>query len=350
MKEEKFNKNEIIYLDILKIFACLMVIINHTNILMLENNTFENTTFYCIMYSLCKVGVGIFLMTTGTLVLDKNYSYRKIIKCIIRVFVPAIILSFLFYIENTTMHDINIIQFLKSILYEPYIEPYWYIYALIGIYLVLPFIQKMVKNFSNKDYIIFILIFLIIPTLINFLKIYTKFNINSSIQAPFFPIIIATVICGNYISKIKTSKKKLIISTTIFIISYIIMFLSMYLPYLDHGEISYALDYWDAFPVILMTISLFYIVRHLLKKKKYSKKTSHIIKTITSTTFGIYLIHIKLNYKIYKLGVMQTLFDFNAIIGIITLDIMIFITCMILTYIFKKIIDIKNLNNKNHNI
>lgn len=314
-----------------------MVIINHTNGFILENNNFINTTFYCITFSLCKVGVGLFLMITGTLVLNKSYNYKKIVKCIFRVFVPTFCLSLIFYIKNTGMNNLNITYFFSSILSNPYIFSYWYIYALIGVYLVLPFIQKMIRNFTNKDYIIFILIFLIIPTFTEFLKTYLKFNINSNLQLAFFPIIIAIIICGNYISKIKISKKILISSSVLFIISYISMFLSMYLPYLNKGKISYALDSWNAFPVVLMSISLFYIIRYLFENKHYSDKFVNIITMIASTTFGIYLIHTALNFKLYKLGIMQTIFEFNGVIAIIILDFVVFITCMIIIYILKKI-------------
>ena len=335
------NKKEIIYLDILRIFACFMVIINHTNGFVLENKTFANVTFYCIMFSLCKVAVGLFFMITGALVLNKNYSYKKILKCILRVFVPVFCLSLVFYIKDVGVRNINIFWFLKSILSDPYILPYWYIYALIGVYIVLPFIQKMLKRFTNKDYTIFIFIFLIMPTFIKFLTDYLNFNINYNLQSAFFPIIIAIMICGNYISKIRISKKVLIGSIILFITSYIGMFLSMYLPYLNKGQISYTLDSWNAFPVVLMAISLFYIARYLFENKQYSKRFINIITMIGSCTFGIYLIHTALNFKLYKLNIMQNLFNFNAVIAIIILDFLVFIVCMIIIYILKKIPFIK---------
>lgn len=343
MKEKNMiiTKKEILYLNILKIFSCFMVIINHTNGFILENKTFANSTFYCIMFSLCKVAVGLFLMVTGALTLNKNYSYKKILKCIFRVGAPVFALSCLFYIKDVGMHNINVFEFLKSILSSPYILPYWYIYALIGVYLVLPFIQKMVKNFDNTDYIIFILIFLIIPTIISFLKTFLGFNINYNLQLAFFPSIISIIVCGYYISKVKLSKKFLISSVIVFIASYIIMFLSMYLPYLNKGEISYALDSWNAFPVVLMSISLFYIVRHLFENKNYSKRITNVITMIASTTFGIYLIHTVLNYKLYKLSIINNMFNFNGILAITILDFLVFIVCMIIIYAFKKIPFIK---------
>ena len=45
-EKEDVSKKEIIYLDILKIFACFMVIINHTNGLITINPAFSNMIFF----------------------------------------------------------------------------------------------------------------------------------------------------------------------------------------------------------------------------------------------------------------------------------------------------------------
>lgn len=336
------DKKEIMYLNIIKILACFMVIINHTNGVILDNKTISNVTFYCITFSLCKIGVALFLMITGALAIKKEYCYKKILNCILRVLVPTLGLSFIFYVKDIGINNINIINFIKLVISNPYIEPYWYIYALIGIYLVLPFIQKMVKNFTDKDYITFLSIFLIIPSFINLIRSYINIDINYNWQLAFFPILIATVICGDYIARIKLSKNTFTTMIFIFITSYLGMFLSMYLPYLNNGEVAYTLDYWSSFPVILMSISIFYIIRYLMENKKYSYKIKNIISVITSTTFGIYLIHTSINYKIYELGMIQSMFNYNSILGVIVLDVLVFIICMLIIYILKKIPIVRN--------
>ena len=75
----------------------------------------------------------------------------------------------------------------------------------------------------------------------------------------------------------------------------------MYLPYLNSGKISYILDLWNTLPVISMSISIFYSIRYLFENKVFSKKINTIITAISSTTFGIYLIHTALNYKLYNI-------------------------------------------------
>lgn len=335
-KRSSRNSNHIMYIEIIRIIACFMVIINHTIGFILTNNTFINSTFYCICFSLCKIGVPLFLMITGALILDKQYDYRKVFKCILKVFLPVIGLSLILTIKNDGIENFNLLIFIKNIISEPYIVPYWYIYALIGIYFATPFLQKMIKNFSNKDFFIFIIIFLIIPSLLNSLIPYINININNNFKLALFPIIISVVVCGKFISKIKLEKKYFIISILLFFISYILMFLSMYLPYLNNKEISFALDTWSAFPVIIMSISIFYIIRYLFEKKSLKNKISNVICKIASYTFGIYLIHTLCYDRIYNFSFMQYIFNLNSILGIIILDLLVFVICMIIIYILKK--------------
>ena len=91
------------------------------------------------------------------------------------------------------------------------------------------------------------------------------------------------------------------------------MFLSMYLPYLKNDTISYTLDSWNTFPVILMSISFFYIIRYLFENLSISPKMNNIIYKIASTTFGIYLIHTSLNHRLYRLNIIQSIFNYNSI-------------------------------------
>lgn len=336
------NNEKIVYLDIIRILACFMVIINHTNGYILNKSNFLNITFYCLTFALCKIGVPLFFMITGALTLDKNYSLKKAVKSIFRVLMPVLFLSIVLYIKNVGFSNFNFIYFIKSIIDKPYIAPYWYVYALIGVYLVIPFLQKMIKNFKFKDYKFFVILFLLVPTFINYIFSYLNININYNIFSAFFSIIISILICGSYISKIKINKKHFVISIFTFFISYILMFLSLYLPYLSKSQISYKLDSWNAFPVIIMSISIFIIVKYLFADKKMSNKVINIIELISSTTFGIYLIHYLLNYKLYNLGIIKFLFNFNPILGIIILDILVFVVSGILTFILKKIPIIKN--------
>jgi len=332
---------KIMYLEIIRILACFLVLVNHTNIVILNYQNFSNMLFYSLGFSICKVGVALFFMITGALLLNKSFDYQKSIKAIWRVFVPLLFLSFLLYLKDNGITSFNFLSFFSIFLSKPYITAYWYIYSLIGLYLAMPFIQKMVKNFNGKDTVIFITLFLFVPSLINLIHDYFNLNIYNNLFSSFFPSIIAILICGDHISKLPLKKKYFISSITILFISFSSMFCSIFLPYILHNKIIYTLDYWNSFPVLLMAISLFYIIKYIFETKEFSTITEKILSLAGSTTFGIYLIHALINFKIYNFHFLQSLFKFNAIIGTIVLDIIVFIICFVIIYLLKKLPFIK---------
>lgn len=158
MKKEK----RLYSLDFLKIFACLCVIMNHVIEFIKDyaNHSFSGALFYSVNFSIYKCAVPIFIMTTGVLLLRKKISYREMVKKIIRIFIPLLILSFIIYIkENQT--TFSFYTFLELFFKDPIKVPYWYLYMLMVLYLMVPFIQKMIQEFKDNDYKYFIFMVLL---------------------------------------------------------------------------------------------------------------------------------------------------------------------------------------------
>ena len=77
------NKIHYYWLDLIKILACFFVVINHTGGYLLEfagNNNFGNSLFYMINFVFCKMGVPLFIMITGFLLLERNSSFANMSK------------------------------------------------------------------------------------------------------------------------------------------------------------------------------------------------------------------------------------------------------------------------------
>ena len=80
---QKITKNRIYYLDILRVIACLFVILIHSSAqYVIENVGSLNFWTGNIIDGLSRVAVPIFVMISGALLLDKNYNYteKKLIK------------------------------------------------------------------------------------------------------------------------------------------------------------------------------------------------------------------------------------------------------------------------------
>lgn len=334
MKKEVNNKR-CIWIDILKITACFCVIINHNGGFLLEYAGNNNYTvlFYSIFFSICKIGVPIFLMITGYLLLTKEESYKRIFKRIYRIFMPLLFISLLVYVKQNGFN----IDFIKSFINGPIIIPYWYLYMLIGLYLMLPFIRKMIKSFDNKDFKYFIIICLIIQGIFPMLKVLNIIDFSDKYFMSLLPYSISYLIAGLYLSRINLTKKNRNIAIIAFIIPIITLVLSMYLPYIYDGDISYSLDSWYFITTSLPSLSMFYLVRYYFDKIENNK----IIEEIASVTFGIYLFHPLINYKLYCFPMIRNIFSYNAYIGVILLEIICFCICGITTYLLRKIPVIK---------
>ena len=328
-----------LYLDIIKIVACFLVIINHTGNYLFDSIGYSNASalFYTINFAFCKIGVPLFIMVSGVLLLKKDYTFKDVGKKIFRILIPLLVFSILFAIKAGVLDFKN---FFQSLLAQPLYTVFWYLYMLIGLYAMTPFLQKMVKNFKDNDYKWFLFTVLIIPS---FLKLLSAFGIQ--VSSLFLLSVISSIIgfyvTGLYLSQIELNKKHRNIAIIVSTISLVAYTLQMYIPYLNTGSISFVLDTYDSLPVICLSLSVFYLFRHYLEEVKVSKITNKIIANISAVTFGIYLIHFPLTHHAYNLGIMQHIFKFNAYFGIILLQIACFIGCGILIYLLRLIPGVK---------
>lgn len=336
-KSRKLKRNY--WLDILKIVACLLVVVNHSSSILIKytNYTKISVYVYSYMFAICKIGVPLFIMCTGYLLLSKKNTYKQIIKRIIRIIIPLFAMSFLYYYINNGHLEFNVISFLKKFIGEPMDIYLWYLYMLIGLYLVIPFIQKMINKFEKKDYIIFIILFLLIPGIVKLLSVYLKISISEFFSIGTFPIIIGYLVAGVYLTKIKLNKSYLIISIVSFVVFIVIFANSFYAFYFNNYISPYMLDSVFYITVSVPSLSVFYIFRYLFENKKINLTSCKIIEEISLTTFGIYLIHQLFIYKIYNMYIIQNIFKTSAYLGILILPIVIFIVCSIIMFIVRKI-------------
>ncbi len=158
----KLSTGHVFYMDLLRILASFLVVLNHT----IGNYFFKikldsvEWFFSAFLFILCKTAVPLFFMITGSLLLEqKAQDYRKIFKYILRMVMVLIIWSYIYScyfnrgflsIEATKAMIMNIFTI------KPVITPLWYLYALIGIYLMIPFLSKMTATFETKDFLIFL--------------------------------------------------------------------------------------------------------------------------------------------------------------------------------------------------
>lgn len=131
--------------------SCIFVIVIHvTNYFCRAYGeiTQSEYLFALLLDTLARVSVPCFFMISGALLLGREEPLKKHGERLLRFLIALVVWSVVYYIWNRafmkTEYD------LKEILYVPTEPHLWYLYAMIPIYMVLPFFQVMCKGMSGK--------------------------------------------------------------------------------------------------------------------------------------------------------------------------------------------------------
>ena len=290
-------KNRIQYYDALKFIAILSIIALHIVQIWDHGEQVLHFDFYAII-ELFKIGVPLFLMITGALLLNREIELKSFFKKkFVRIFYPLIF----FFILNLIImrpHSPNFFRY------------NWYAWFMIGVYLAIPIINKFVY-YSSLDEIrqVVIIIFIssIIYQLFNYSGDYFYLNLN------FFLGPFCYLIMGYYFSrkeydmspnKIITICLILFISATLLKMCGQLKFIPIDLVINFNANMNDLVFSWiDVGPLeLIQASSIFVLFRYLYESKTsiYSKfrnllETKYIKKFIISVSkasYGMYLVNV----------------------------------------------------------
>lgn len=280
-----------------------------------------------------RVSVPCFFMITGALLLGREEPLEKHGKRLLRFLTVLIVWSVVYYLWNTfymgTSYD------LKEILYVPAEAHLWYLYAMIPIYLVLPFLQVMCRNLNVK----LERVFLIVATGAAFLY-YGLWLMDAE---PYYDLPLIGdriyayyVFVGYYIYKyrhhIRLSQKT---AAVICLSSLTAAFGATWgVTELYGKHYEGALTY--ACPFIVLASVMFFLIMLRLKDAGFrpGERAGKVIDLFCGCSFGIYLIHILLldHYKKY----MEP-YDLSAWIALPGLTAVIAIASFACVWVIRKV-------------
>jgi len=339
MKREKI-------FDVLRVISIFLVIVIHiSNFYMRRYNliSFDNYLIAGIFNTISRVSVPIFFMISGSLILDKDYDFIKYKDRLIK-FIKILIFWSLIYIlwDKFYMNkDINIINSIISIIFTPSKAHLWFMYAIIGVYFVIPFVRILVKNMNEKEENLFIKLYIFFTGFIYIFRlIISIFNIKTTVLYP-VPIFQATYYLGYFIIgyiiykrlSLNDYKKYNIKLLLVYIISTLITFVSTILLSIHNSSYFENLFAYRSLFMMLSSISIFMLFI-INKEKILSKLNENIILNLSKYSFGIYLIHvIVFNFITENINII----NYSSLLFIPLISLVIYIISYILVIIFNKI-------------
>ena len=327
------NTERILYPDILRIIAIFAVITIHVSGTQFHVSPITSYNWQITNFFECFVrwGVPVFVMVSGMFFLNpqKEITLKKLYhKNIFRLFVALISWGILYRSIHATKNiftdnlDIQsaILVLLKEyshILFGPVWYHLWFLYMIIGLYLLVPIFRVFTKNATDKQYryafLMYVLFGSILPLIKNFIILFDNhLKIN-------FKIVELTgyafyFVLGYYLSQKELPSK---IKKWIYILAIGSVFFQIFgtfgISY--HQGIAKELLYENYSPnVMIQAIAIFVFIKDFSSKTSPSAKIKSIIYTLSKYSFGIYLVHDLFNILFYKIGF--TTICFNPIFAI----------------------------------
>ncbi|HJJ14577.1 MAG TPA: acyltransferase family protein [Clostridiaceae bacterium] len=290
------------WIDICKIMSAILVIFLHTINIGIETNEINIAS---LAYFIGVFAVPLFFMINGYLQLDKikgyKYAFKKIFNILFVCFmwnIPVFIAEVFIKKEQANIFY----NMLKNFLQDGFFFHFWFLGALIIIYLFLPLFQKLFNTKKAYKYITIILMaMLVCIDFFNILSNQFGYGIIRNNLCHTFRIWtwLFYFFIGGFIKKVDPVRNidtPQLTSITI-IMCIITVLYEYFFGYLLYSDMHVD-NFYDSLIIIITTFLIFNLIRRFNIKNNFMSK-------LCSLTMGIYIVH-PIFIRIFRsLGLMK---------------------------------------------
>lgn len=325
MEKSDANKR-VYYLDVMRTVACFLVILLHTSAYYLLDK-FGSLDFWigdCVN-GLTRVAVPLFVMISGALLLNEDYQYtfekmkRHIKRMVIFFVFWSSLYCFVFHVLSPVAKHtpVSVKEVLSALITGHY--HLWYVYLIIGIYLIIPILRLWVK----KENLVYVRYFLLISFALCFFvcQVITVIGyyfedftalqtVYASINLQYVGGYTAYLLLGWYLSEFEVRNKKRL---------YILGGIGAAISIVGTGLLSITLnDVVQLFEntsinVLAASVATFVFIKDKCSEKKYNLTLSRrLVSFVSSRSLGIYAVHAGL-VSVFHLILQKVLPDFAII-------------------------------------
>ena len=298
------KKNRLYWIDAIKSFAIVTVLLIHAiqEVYMLDPDTVNShDLLYRVgvlsAFVVGRIGVPLFFMSTGYLLLGRDYTNESIVRFWKRNWLGLIITTEIWYL----IYDIFLKYYvgkpivkttvIKNMLFIQPIDfthnPTWYMPVIIGIYLFIPFVAILLKKVSNKVLIIpvAVVVFysMVVPVADKLLLAHGKDGVYGLTDLNFSGGLYGVMLIMGYkacdvLSRIKTR--------------YVVLFgmlnfaVTVLLQLVCYERGAIYLTWYDNVFLVLCTVCIF-----VTFSRKDRFRLQKLWGQLSKCSFGIYLIH-----------------------------------------------------------
>lgn len=284
-------KKRLEYIDTLRVLACFLVILTHSA--MPAVNSTDGIWYFSYSF-VSSPSSELFLALSGAVLLPvkvsmKEFYKRRFLKLLPPVLFWSVLIILIYILLGKASVEDGIIT-LSQIFIKPVIGVYWFIYVIIGLYLLAPIISKWLIDASQRQVEFFLLLWsfnLIMPYINLFIPNIFQQTGSHYWMLNYFGGFLGYWMLGYYLRRfpILIGLNKRFITISILFFCYCLFIGFMKINNQNVGEYIDNLQIGSALGVIL----LFTIIQNLTH---IPNRIQSLIALIAKYSFGIYLVHI----------------------------------------------------------
>ena len=293
-----------INLDLLKVLACVGVVLLHTTMGGFKETGSWNLLTY--LYYLGTYSIPLFFMVNGYLLLGKReITYSYILQKVKWILITVSSWTFIVWLFKRDFTENLIKKIVGSLIQKGYFFQFWFFGAVILIYICLPILKKFLN--SKRSYLYILSVLLVIGLIFELANIVLQMLIQTYVIQTFrlwtwfFYYVLGGYIAQFTMKELKSRFKNWmkIVSILLFLISPLILFFIAKTAY--HN--LFAEYFYDTLFVKVSTLGIFLTILTLT----LNEKRNEWIVSLSNQTMGVFIIHT------YIMKVWEKLFGFNFV-------------------------------------
>ena len=285
------------WIDLIRVVAVFQVILVHLSYVIFFKEDLLSPNWIAANFydSLSRMGVPLFFMVSGYLLLGKSEPVADFFrKRFVKVGIPTLFWSVAYLLwsveayRNGTMKPMGIALSMLKAMYLGDVEIHlWFLYILIGIYLVVPILRIFVSAASRRDLTYFVIIWFLATSL--FELAHRIIGFPTALTIPVVTGYVGYFMFGYLLADVELGRRGKLLSALGCIIAITITFFGTNMLSARVGSIdSYFYSYFSP-PTVLAAICGFFLLKSLGQSLG---KAGVVVRSISETSFGIFLIHI----------------------------------------------------------